>query len=203
MKTHLKRALAPALATLLVAISLGLTEAQQSQPQGQPQQTPAQPPATATQAGGQQPAASTTNPTNRMIYPAKGQSPEQQQKDQQECYNWAVQQSGFDPVVEKQKLNQTGQQAQANANATQGQAVKGAARGAVAGVAIGAIAGDAGKGAAIGATAGGLAGGMKRKDQVVAEQAKVDQASQQYQQGLQNWDKAFMTCMQGKGYTVN
>jgi len=188
MKTHLERALAPTLAALFVAVGLGPTGAQQTQPQGQP--APA-------------PAASTTNPTNRMIYPAKEQTTEQQQKDQQDCYNWAVQQSGFDPVVEKQKLNQTGQQAQANVDAEGGAAVKGAARGAVAGVAIGAIAGDAGKGAAIGATAGGLAGGMRRRDQAKAEQANVDQAVQNYQTGLQNWDKAFMTCLQGKGYTVN
>lgn len=33
-----------------------------------------------------------------VIYPAKGQSPEQQLKDKGECHVWAVQQSGFDPA---------------------------------------------------------------------------------------------------------
>jgi hypothetical protein len=33
-----------------------------------------------------------------VIYPAKGQSPEQQNKDKGECHVWAVQQSGFDPA---------------------------------------------------------------------------------------------------------
>ncbi len=33
-----------------------------------------------------------------VVYPAKGQSPEQQNKDKGECHVWAVQQSGFDPA---------------------------------------------------------------------------------------------------------
>jgi hypothetical protein len=31
------------------------------------------------------------------IYPSKGQSSEQQDKDRYECHRWAVQQTGFDP----------------------------------------------------------------------------------------------------------
>src|SRR4029453_17199796 len=33
-----------------------------------------------------------------VIYPGKGQSPDQQNKDKGECHVWAVQQSGFDPA---------------------------------------------------------------------------------------------------------
>jgi hypothetical protein len=33
-----------------------------------------------------------------VIYPAKGQSSEQQLKDKGECHVWAVQESGFDPA---------------------------------------------------------------------------------------------------------
>ena len=89
-----------------------------------------------------------------VIYPANGQSPEQQAKDESECYAWAKQQSGFDPA-----------QAAAPAPApapTQpsGARVRGAARGAAGGAIIGEIADDdAGKGAAIGAVAGGMAAG--------------------------------------------
>ena len=32
------------------------------------------------------------------IYPTKGQSQQQQEKDKYECYNWARQQTGFDPT---------------------------------------------------------------------------------------------------------
>ncbi|MCU7800844.1 MAG: hypothetical protein KZQ70_12035 [gamma proteobacterium symbiont of Lucinoma myriamae] len=34
-----------------------------------------------------------------MIFPAKGQSAEQTEKDKFACYGWAKQQSGFDPMV--------------------------------------------------------------------------------------------------------
>ena len=34
----------------------------------------------------------------QFVYPAKGQSPEQQKSDEAACYTWAVQQSGFDPA---------------------------------------------------------------------------------------------------------
>ena len=33
-----------------------------------------------------------------MIYPAKGQSQEQLDKDKYECYSWAKKQTGFDPM---------------------------------------------------------------------------------------------------------
>ena len=33
-----------------------------------------------------------------MIYPAKGQSQDQMEKDKFECYSWAKGQTGFDPM---------------------------------------------------------------------------------------------------------
>ena len=83
-----------------------------------------------------------------FVYPAKGQSQKQQKKDEYECYVWAIDQSGIDP------LNTPKVEAPAPQTGPTGGAVVGAAKGAAAGAAIGAIAGDAGKGAAIGATAG-------------------------------------------------
>jgi len=35
--------------------------------------------------------------TQVYFYPKAGQSPEQQSRDHYECYNWAVQQTGYDP----------------------------------------------------------------------------------------------------------
>ena len=35
----------------------------------------------------------------QVVYPAKGQTADQQKKDESECYTWAVQQTGFDPSV--------------------------------------------------------------------------------------------------------
>jgi hypothetical protein len=41
-----------------------------------------------------------------LIYPAKGQSAEQQQKDEFECHQWAVQQTGYDPAKAQQAPQQ-------------------------------------------------------------------------------------------------
>ena len=85
-----------------------------------------------------------------VIYPAKGQTPEQQNKDKGECHVWAVQQSGFDPTQAQAPTAPPPSQG--------GERARGAARGAAAGAAVGAVAGDAGKGAAAGAAAGTAAG---------------------------------------------
>ena len=69
----------------------------------------------------------------QIIYPSKGQTQEQQNKDQGECYMWAKQQTGVDPVaLAQQSANQPAP------TGPQGERVKGAAGGAVAGTAIGA-----------------------------------------------------------------
>jgi hypothetical protein len=34
----------------------------------------------------------------QYVYPAKGQTPQQQKNDESACYTWAVQQTGFDPA---------------------------------------------------------------------------------------------------------
>ncbi len=130
----------------------------------------------------------------QVIYPAKGQSAQQQQKDEAECYIWAKGKTGYDPAQAT-----TAPPPQQNVG---GERVRGAARGAAGGAVIGAIAGDAGKGAAIGAVGGTMAGGArqrrKRRDnnQVVAQQ---QQAAAQQQQ---NFQRAYGACFEGRGYTV-
>jgi hypothetical protein len=86
------------------------------------------------------------------VFPSKNQTKQQQKEDEFECYKWAVEQSGIDP------LNLPKVEAPPPQTGPTGGAVKGAAKGAAAGAAIGAIASDAGKGAAIGATAGAMGG---------------------------------------------
>ena len=120
----------------------------------QAQETPAAKPASMT--------ASLNKSLGLYVFPAKDQKPEQQAKDEQACYSWAVEQSGIDPLTMQATKPDT------VAKGPDGSAVKGAAKGALAGAAIGAIAGDAGKGAAIGAAAGGM-GGLKKKKQKEAE----------------------------------
>jgi len=136
-----------------------------------------------------------------IIYPNKGQSKQQQEKDQFECYTWAKGQSGFDPMAPP-----TATTPPPAKEAPQGGAVRGAAGGALVGVTAGAIAGNAGKGAAIGAASGALIGGMRRREQVAREeQAQEQWANQQvanYQQGRATYSRAYSACLEGRGYTV-
>ena len=163
--------------------------------------------ATAQVAAQQQPTSSgvTLAGIGMYIYPAGGQSPEQQQADEAACTDWAEAQTGLTLQAGSVDTQAAADQArQQTADATQGAAVAGAARGAVAGVAIGAIAGDAGKGAAIGAVAGGL-GGRRAKKQAEAGAAQqgAAQAQAQNDQAIEAFKKAAGACLQGRGYTVN
>jgi hypothetical protein len=131
------------------------------------------------------------------VFPSKGQSKQQQKIDEFECYKWAIEQSGVDP------LNPPKVEAAPVQSGPTGGAVVGAAKGAAAGAAIGAIAGDAGKGAAIGATAGALAGRRQGK-MAQAQQNQQAQASvaKTEQELKASFAKAFSVCIEGKGYTI-
>lgn len=130
-------------------------------------------------------------------YPAKGQSQQKQKEDEFECYKWAMQQSGIDP------LNLPKVEAAPVEKGPNGSAVVGAAKGAAAGAAIGAIAGDAGEGAAIGAVAGGLSGRRARKGaEKQQEQQSKNAVAAKEQELKDSYKKAFSVCMEGKGYTI-
>ncbi len=127
-------------------------------------------------------------------YPAKGQSPAQQSKEEGECYAWAKTQTGIDPVAVASAPPPPSGPA-----AGGGERVRGAARGAVGGAAIGAIAGDTGQGAAIGAVAGTMKGGRNARQN---KQAQAQQAQDAKAGTIQQFNKAFGACLEGKGYVV-
>lgn len=129
-----------------------------------------------------------------IIYPAKGQNPSRTEQDKYQCYNWAKQQTGFDPM-------QPPPQPQAG-TAQRSTPLRGAAGGAALGAIGGAIAGDAGKGAAIGAASGGLIGGVRgrREREQYAETQQAQTAA--YGQARSGYNRAFGACMEGRGYTV-
>ncbi len=137
-----------------------------------------------------------------MVFPAKGQSQEQMEKDKSDCYTWAKQQTGFDPMKA-----QTGQAPPPQSQGPSGERVKGAARGAAVGAVAGEVANDnAGKGASAGAAAGVVAGGMKTRQQRRQQTQEQQQASQQQQatndEALNAYNRALGACLEGKGYTV-
>ena len=141
-----------------------------------------------------------------FVYPAKGQKPEQQQKDETECYTWARSQTGIDLTGPATVAATPGKVD----NPADGARVKGAAGGAAGGAVVGAIAGDAGKGAAIGATVGTMRGGVQKRKgkKAAAEQQKQAEAQAQQTaaatdtQKLDTFKKAYSACVQGRGYTA-
>jgi len=131
-----------------------------------------------------------------IVYPAKGQSQQQQTKDQGECSQWAIQQTGVDPA-QLAAESSSGEVYEKHHNA-----LGGAARGALLGVVGGAIAGDAGKGAAIGAGIGAVGGAMRGRQDLEMQHQVYANAHAEQQAQLQQYDRAYSACLSGRGYTV-
>ena len=133
-----------------------------------------------------------------ITYPAKGQTAEQQSKDDGECYVWAKQNTGVDPAA----LAAAAGQPPPPTSSAGGAAIRGAAGGAAMGAAVGAIAGNAGKGAGIGAVVGGLGNTARHHRQEQSRENAAAQQSQQNAQALQTYYRAYGACMTGRGYTL-
>ncbi|APG26824.1 hypothetical protein A7E78_02540 [Syntrophotalea acetylenivorans] len=129
-----------------------------------------------------------------IVYPSQGQAPDQVEKDKYDCYQWARQQTGFDPMQPPTAQTPPPQQ--------KGGALKGAAGGALLGAAVGAIAGDTGTGAAIGAASGGIIGGARRRQSSQQQEQWAQQQQASYEQQRGQYNRAWGACMEGKGYTV-
>jgi len=131
-----------------------------------------------------------------VIYPAQGQSKEQQEQDKFTCYGWAKGESGFDPMAPP--VASTPPPAQ---EASKGGVVRGAARGAIVGGIV-----DGSDGAKTGAGAGAVVGGARRADQrrqqTHQQEQRQQQQAQQQASGRANYDRHYGACMEGRGYTV-
>ncbi len=141
-----------------------------------------------------------TGAQDPIVFPAKGQSQEQMEKDKFECYTWAKQQTGFDPMQVPTASTPPPQQ-----KAGQGGALKGAAVGAGAGALIKKD-GSRSKGAGTGALVGGVLGGVRQgrqnsQDQQARQQWEQQQANE-YAQKRNTYNRAYGACLEGKGYTV-
>ena len=131
----------------------------------------------------------------QFVYPAKGQSPQQQKSDEAACYSWAVQQTGFDPAKPPPQ-QQAAKPPTTATGTTPGAGVGGAVRGAVVGEVVG---GDAGAGAAAGAVA---ARSQSRRQNAAAAQQGQQQEQAAAQQQQATFAKARAACLEGRGYTV-
>jgi hypothetical protein len=131
----------------------------------------------------------------QYVYPAKGQSPQQQKSDEAACRSWAIQQSGYDPAKPPPKQAVATQPTTATGT-TPGAGLRGAARGAVVGEIVG---GDASTGAAVGAAA---ARGQSRRQNAAASQQTQQQQQAATQQQQAAFGRARAACLEGRGYTV-
>jgi hypothetical protein len=132
------------------------------------------------------------------VYPSGGQAPEQQAKDEQECYGWAQQNAAPPPAAPP---SQPAPAADPGGAAAAG-AITTAARYALLADVTG-NENDMGEAAAVGAIRGarrGAASAQQRNAQAQQQAAQQQQqAAAQQQQQLKN---AFSACIEGRGYTV-
>ena len=158
---------------------------------------------------GTQVARSSASPSSQLgvyVFPARGQSGEQEQLDQLHCYDWAKNQTHLDPLAHPTSPPVVAASPPPSNPPPTGHT---AARGAAGGALFGAIAGNAGAGAAIGAGVGAIRGNRQQRaaqeQQAAHEQAVADaqqQAADQAAAQRQQFNKAFGACLDGKGYTV-
>jgi outer membrane lipoprotein SlyB len=144
--------------------------------------------------------------TQVYFYPKKGQTTEQQSRDHYECYNWAVQQTGFDPsqssIPPERRVKVVPMPPPGHDTAIL--AIAGAVLGAL-------IAGPrhAGAGALIGAGSGAVVGAasdvsrQQQARQMEEAYANRDQAlDARYEGQARNFRRAMSACLEGRGYSV-
>lgn len=142
--------------------------------------------------------------TTVYFYPARGQTPAQQDRDKYECNNWAVQQSGFDPSAPHIPPHLRVQVAEGPPPGA------GVATGAVAGGLLGAAVAPpwrSGQGAVLGALAGALVGGAaesaaRQQAQARAAANATDIHAAQLEEEASNYRRAMAACLEGRGYNV-
>jgi len=145
--------------------------------------------------------------TQIYFYPAKGQSTEQQSRDHYACYNWAMDQTGFDPsrssIVPEQRVRVVPMPPPGHD--TIAMSIAGAVLGAL-------IAGPrhAGGGALIGAASGAIAGAASDiSRQESARQMEEAYANRNMARDVQkerkalDFRRAMSACLEGRGYNVH
>jgi uncharacterized protein YcfJ len=154
------------------------------------------------------------------VFPQKEQDAAQQDKDETECFDAALSQSGVDPAKPPPRAptarqqEAVAQEAARNAPQASGQRARGAAKGAVVGAVGGAILGAPGAGAALGAGAGTVRGGSNQRQanaqaqqqaaaNAVAKQKKAySRAKAAYDKDMDSFKRAFGACLDARGYSV-
>lgn len=127
-----------------------------------------------------------------IVYPSNGQSTQQQQQDQGQCYEWAKNQLGFDPAY---GVPATAPPPAQSSNVGMGLLGGGLLGGLIGGVTHGNMAQSVG----IGMLVGGITG-YARDQQQSTQQAQQTQHSQTA--AMQQFQNAEAACLTGRGYSV-
>jgi hypothetical protein len=145
--------------------------------------------------------------TQVYFYPKAGQTNEQQSRDQYDCYNWAIKQTGFDPgqsaIPRDDRVRVVPMPPPGHDTAAL----------AIAGAVLGALIGGprhAGQGALIGAAGGAIAGSASdaARMESARQQEEAYAASRDRLRDARLDEKAFgfrramSACLEGRGYSV-
>jgi Glycine zipper 2TM domain len=144
--------------------------------------------------------------TQVYFYAQRGQSQAQQDRDRYECFNWAVQQTGFDPSRRTVPAEHHAPLVPVN---NTGATVVG---GTLMGAAIGAAVSNPwhrDEGAVVGAIAGTALGALAANAQANAQASAIQAAHKQvtparssYEQQAAEYRRAMSACLEGRGYVV-
>jgi len=139
------------------------------------------------------------------FYPQRGQSPQQQDRDRYDCFNWAGTQTAFDPS--RQPLPRETRATVVPAYPSGSVALAGAATGALVGAAV-SEPWHRGEGALIGAVAGTMLGAVAESaqtaqvQQVATSQRRYDGNASGYERQAAEFRRAMSACLEGRGYAV-
>lgn len=136
-------------------------------------------------------------PAEIHTYPARGQSQEQQDRDAWECHQWAVTDTGIDPLaMAEQETAPAAKQTESVATGMR----KGIFHGLISGAIRG---GDFARTTPIGAGIGALMALRRHRKAMEEQHEAYQQAYAARQKKLATYDDAFGACMKGRGYTIN
>ncbi|MGB9417342.1 MAG: hypothetical protein WCB58_13585 [Acidobacteriaceae bacterium] len=147
----------------------------------------------AQQSGVRSPVKGMASTVGLYVYPQKNQSATQQLTDEQQCYNSAKTQTGYDP-----NATSSAPKAKSKKSNDDRDVAKGAAHGAII---SGATGGDAAAGARRGAIIGGIRSKReKKKDDEAKQKTEAKQTGQDKQKD--DFKRATSACLDARGYSV-
>lgn len=150
--------------------------------------------AMAQQNGAHPPVKGMASTVGLYVYPQKNQNATQQLTDEQQCYNNAKTQTGYDPNAPTTPQKTASDKSSGDDH----DVAKGAARGAV-------ISGATGGDAAAGARRGAVIGGIRAKREKKKEdqtQAQADAKKTTQNKKLDDFKRATTACLDARGYSV-